>query len=139
MSVGEAAASKGREIAYSTRTQSGTMSNTHTQQHTQPRSHKHTSRSFFLLLFASLSIKKLFSHSSWLYMYIAGCMQQQDRLDVAPGGDKNKYKNIVAEGLPHGGLRGDDETERSEYFHFGHQSSHEYNCYNRLLAFCIPF
>jgi hypothetical protein len=45
-------------------------------------------------------------------MYIAGCMQEQDPLDGAPGGDKDKYTNVVAEGLPHGGLRGDDETER---------------------------
>ena len=45
----------------------------------------------------ALCEKELFSHSSWLYMYIAGCMQQQqDPLDVV-----------------HGGVRGGDEIKRT--------------------------
>jgi hypothetical protein len=52
----------------------------------------------------------------------------QDPLNVAPVGDKHKEleaknDNILAEGLPHRGLRGNAKT--GENFHFGCHSSHE--------------
>ena len=73
-------------------------------------------------------------------MYLAGCTQQQDPLNGALGGDKDKNNNIVAEGLPRGGLRGNDEAERREYCIFIFDINLHMNIIaNQLLAVSIPF
>jgi hypothetical protein len=76
-------------------------------------------------------------------MYIAGCTQQQDPLNGALGGDKDKNNNIVIEGHPHGGLRGNDEAKRREYcifiFDINLHDIHMNIIANQLLAVSIPF
>jgi hypothetical protein len=46
-----------------------------------------------------------------LVAYCSGYAQQQDPLDVASGGDKNKDNNIVIEGLPGSRVRGDVKNQ----------------------------